>query len=75
MNFLFYFEKINFVQKLKTRVVKKNLNPVWDEDLTLSIVEPLPVKLVSFYLILKSIIISSLFRIFQSIIDNCTFEA
>ncbi|KAL8231159.1 hypothetical protein R6Q57_000937 [Mikania cordata] len=32
-------------QKLKTRVVKKNINPEWDEDLTLSVAEPLPVKL------------------------------
>ncbi|KAI5407364.1 protein C2-DOMAIN ABA-RELATED 1 [Lathyrus oleraceus] len=27
-------------QKLKTRVVKKNLNPEWNEDLTLSISDP-----------------------------------
>lgn len=28
------------MQKLKTRVVKKNLNPEWNEDLTLSISDP-----------------------------------
>ncbi|MCE2055196.1 ornithine aminotransferase [Datura stramonium] len=33
-------------QKLKTRVVKKNVNPEWNEDLTLCITEPiLPIKL------------------------------
>ncbi|KAK9272069.1 hypothetical protein L1049_002438 [Liquidambar formosana] len=33
-------------QKLKTRVVKKNLNPEWNEDLTLSVSDPnLPIKL------------------------------
>ncbi|XP_052205279.1 protein C2-DOMAIN ABA-RELATED 4-like [Diospyros lotus] len=33
-------------QKLKTRVVKKNVNPEWNEDLTLSIADPnLPIKL------------------------------
>ncbi|KAK4426541.1 protein C2-DOMAIN ABA-RELATED 4 [Sesamum alatum] len=33
-------------QKLKTRVVKKNVNPEWNEELTLSIADPsLPVKL------------------------------
>ncbi|KAI6689712.1 hypothetical protein NL676_026540 [Syzygium grande] len=33
-------------QKLKTRVVRKNTNPEWNEDLTLTIADPsLPVKL------------------------------
>ncbi|OVA01715.1 C2 calcium-dependent membrane targeting [Macleaya cordata] len=33
-------------QKLKTRVVKKNVNPEWNEDLTLCVQDPnLPVKL------------------------------
>ncbi|MFS8019801.1 putative C2 domain-containing protein [Helianthus anomalus] len=34
-------------QKLKTRIIYKDLNPVWDEDLTLSIESPdQPVELV-----------------------------
>ncbi|XVF81181.1 hypothetical protein PTKIN_Ptkin15bG0136300 [Pterospermum kingtungense] len=34
------------LQKLKTRVVKKNTNPEWNDDLTLTIQDPsLPVKL------------------------------
>ncbi|CAN4086610.1 unnamed protein product [Withania somnifera] len=33
-------------QKLKTQVVKKDVNPEWNEDLTLSVADPnLPVKL------------------------------
>ncbi|XP_030461254.1 protein C2-DOMAIN ABA-RELATED 4-like [Syzygium oleosum] len=33
-------------QKLKTRVVRKNTNPEWNEDLTLTVADPsLPVKL------------------------------
>ncbi|CAN0896667.1 Protein C2-DOMAIN ABA-RELATED 4 [Linum grandiflorum] len=33
-------------QKLKTRVVKKNVNPEWNETLTLSVTDPnLPVKI------------------------------
>ncbi|KAI8019956.1 Protein C2-DOMAIN ABA-RELATED 4 [Camellia lanceoleosa] len=33
-------------QKLKTRVIKKDVNPQWNEDLTLSISDPdLPIKL------------------------------
>lgn len=32
-------------QKLKSRVIKQNTNPEWDDDLTLSITDPgLPVK-------------------------------
>ncbi|KAF9625283.1 hypothetical protein IFM89_020869 [Coptis chinensis] len=34
-------------QKLKTRVVKKNVNPEWNEDLTFSVEDPiLPIKLI-----------------------------
>ncbi|KAL2554640.1 Calcium-dependent lipid-binding (CaLB domain) family protein [Forsythia ovata] len=33
-------------QKLKTRVIRKDVNPVWNEDLTLSVADPnLPIKL------------------------------
>ncbi|KAE8709319.1 Integrase-like protein [Hibiscus syriacus] len=33
-------------QKLKTRVIKKDVNPEWNDDLTLSVADPtLPVKL------------------------------
>lgn len=36
------------MQKLKTRVVKKNLNPEWNDDLTLSVTDSsLPISLVS----------------------------
>lgn len=38
------------MQKLKTRVIKKDVNPEWHEDLTLSITDPnVPVKLVSLF--------------------------
>ncbi|GFY95399.1 calcium-dependent lipid-binding (CaLB domain) family protein [Actinidia rufa] len=34
-------------QKLKTHVVRKDINPEWNEDLTLSISDPnVPIKLV-----------------------------
>lgn len=37
------------MQKLKTSVVKKSLNPEWNEDLTLTISDPkLPINLVSY---------------------------
>lgn len=37
-----------FEQKLKTRVVRKNVNPEWNEELTLSILDAnAPIKLVS----------------------------
>lgn len=37
----------NIPQKLKTRVVKKSVNPEWDEELTLSIEDPaVPIRLV-----------------------------
>nr|DAD39147.1 TPA_asm: hypothetical protein HUJ06_013470 [Nelumbo nucifera] len=37
----------NGSQKLKTRVMKKNINPEWNEDLTLFVADPkLPIKLI-----------------------------
>lgn len=37
------------MQKLKTRVIKKDVNPEWNEDLTLSITDPnVPITLVRF---------------------------
>lgn len=36
------------MQKLKTRVIKKDVNPEWNEDLTLSVSDPsIPIELVS----------------------------
>lgn len=38
---------VHLLQKLKTRIIYKELNPVWDEDLTLSIENPeIPIELV-----------------------------
>lgn len=39
------------LQKLKTRVIKKDVNPEWNEDLTLSVTDPNhPIQLVKFFL-------------------------
>jgi hypothetical protein len=44
-NMIFFF----VLQRLKTHVIKKDVNPEWNEDLTLSITDPvLPFKLVNF---------------------------
>ncbi|KAF7123941.1 hypothetical protein RHSIM_Rhsim12G0138300 [Rhododendron simsii] len=43
-------------QKLKTRVIRKDVNPEWNEDLTLSISDPnLPIKLIAFMSIFVSL--------------------
>ncbi|OMO95627.1 C2 calcium-dependent membrane targeting [Corchorus olitorius] len=40
------FSSDPYVVKLKTRVIKQNVNPEWNDDLTLSITDPsLPVKI------------------------------
>lgn len=39
------------MQKLKTKVVKKNVNPQWEEDLTFTVTDPnLPLNLVNYFL-------------------------
>jgi len=44
-NFDYFF--FDIPQKLRTKVIKKNTNPEWNEELTLSIEDPAhPVKLV-----------------------------
>lgn len=41
----------NLMQKLKTRVMERDVNPVWNEDLTIFVYDPeLPIKLVSLYI-------------------------
>lgn len=46
-------------QKLKTSVKKHNVNPVWNEDLTLSVSEPIqPITIVCIYLFLLTILLS-----------------
>jgi Ca2+-dependent lipid-binding protein len=36
------------MQRVKTSVVRRSINPVWNEELTLSITDPsVPIKLVS----------------------------
>ena len=50
VNYANYSQKfiICVPQKLKTRVVKKNVNPEWNDFLTLAVSEPnTPIKLVS----------------------------
>lgn len=38
------------LQKLKTRVIKKDVNPEWNEDLTLSVTDPNhPIQLVKLF--------------------------
>lgn len=55
------------MQKLKTRVIKKDVNPEWNEDLTLSITDPnVPITLVRF--LFYFILISSLSLILFSLI-------
>jgi Ca2+-dependent lipid-binding protein len=48
-NIHLFFSSLNWpVQKVKTSVIKKTVNPVWNEDLTLAVKDAAtPIKLVS----------------------------
>ena len=71
---LFWWLCLN--QKLNTRVVKKNVNPEWNEDLTLSISDStLPIQIVSvlifFFYIRNIFLVTSKYGLIWDKLDLC----
>lgn len=62
------------MQKLRTRVIKKNLNPEWNENLTLSVTDPiLPVKIVWGFLHYNNLFFLSKIETEQNIHGSLSF--